>query len=162
MVASGVIAGTMASSNGKAMVAPTPRRNVRRGNDFFTVMRSSPYFDPAKFNLILGVQTVGTFNTRLTHNASSMHDMLAIGPYIATRIDDYASNEQLFGGLFAEASWWSSPAIGTPPEFVNRLKYVVCRAVPAGLFLSCAFTIDVGARVFSEVCAFSKAVRMLL
>ena len=100
----------------------------RRGNDFFTVMRSSPYFDPAKFNLILGVQTVGTFNTRLTHNASATHDMLTIGPYIATRIDDYASNEQLFGGLFAEASWWSSPAVGTPQAGPVRQTYDLINA----------------------------------
>jgi hypothetical protein len=33
--ASAVIAGTIASSSGRATVAPTPRRNVRRGNDRF-------------------------------------------------------------------------------------------------------------------------------
>ena len=31
-------AGTMASSNGKATVAPTPRRNVRRGSDVFVMI----------------------------------------------------------------------------------------------------------------------------
>jgi len=95
----------------------------RRGNDFFTIMRGSPYFDPAKFNLILGVQAANPFNSRTTHNASAMHDTLAIGPYIATHIDDYASNEQLFGGLFAEASWWSSPAVGTPTAGPVRQTY---------------------------------------
>lgn len=98
----------------------------KRGNDFFTVMRSSPYFNP-KFNLILGVQTVGTFNTRLTHNASATHDMLAIAPYIATRIDDYESNERLFGGLFAEASWWSSP-VGLPMAGPVRQTYDLINA----------------------------------
>jgi alpha-L-arabinofuranosidase len=83
-----------------------------RGNDFFAIMRASPYFDPAKFNLILGVQAVNPFNARTTHNASATHDAIAIAPYMATRIDDYTSNEQLFGGLFAESSWWSTPAVG--------------------------------------------------
>lgn len=35
--ASGVAAGTIASSSGKAMVAPMPRRKVRRGMDFFVM-----------------------------------------------------------------------------------------------------------------------------
>ena len=35
MRASGVCAGTMESSSGKATVTPTPRRNVRRGKMFF-------------------------------------------------------------------------------------------------------------------------------
>src|SRR5689334_10405084 len=37
-----VIAGTMASSSGSARVAPTPRRNVRRGNDCFVMIMTSP------------------------------------------------------------------------------------------------------------------------
>src|SRR5205807_4115936 len=37
-----------------------------------------------------------------------------------------------------------STTIGMPPEFVKRLKYVVCRAIPFGLFLSCAFATEVG------------------
>src|SRR5262249_35796428 len=93
-----------------------------RGNDFFAVMRSSPYFDPAKFNLILGVQATNPYNSRVTHNASTMHDTLAIAPYMASRVDDYASNEQLFGGLFAEASWWSSP-VGLPQAGPVRQTY---------------------------------------
>jgi hypothetical protein len=38
--------------------------------------------------------------------------MLAIAPYMATRLDDFESNERLFGGLFAEASWWSRSTDG--------------------------------------------------
>ena len=34
--------------------------------------------------------------------------------------------------------------------------------MPAGLFFNCAARIDVGWRVFSAVCAFNSAVRMLL
>jgi alpha-L-arabinofuranosidase len=92
-----------------------------RGNDFFGVIRNSPYYS-SKFNLILGVQAANPINSRTTHNASANHDMLAIGPYIGTRIDDYATNEQLFGGLFAESTWWSSPT-GTPFPGPVRTTY---------------------------------------
>ena len=93
----------------------------RRGNDLFAAARQSPYYSP-KFNLILGVQAANPFNTRVTHNASANHDMLAIGPYIATWIDDFATNEQLFGSLFAEASWWSIASNGPVKQtydFIN-------------------------------------------
>src|SRR5262245_31473880 len=42
-----VIAGTIASSNGSATVAPTPRRNVRRGNDSLemNIAGHSPHID---------------------------------------------------------------------------------------------------------------------
>lgn len=83
-----------------------------RGNDLFAAARLSPYFNASKFNLILGVQAANPFNSRNTHNASANHDTLAIGPYMATQIDDFATNEQLFGSLFAEASWWSKGSNG--------------------------------------------------
>ncbi|HEY3057005.1 MAG TPA: hypothetical protein VGK31_13855 [Thermoanaerobaculia bacterium] len=90
-----------------------------RGNEVLGVIKQSPYYSSSKFNLILGVQAANPYNTRTTHNASANHDMLAIGPYIATEINDYESDERLFGGLFAEASWWSSAA-PTPPGPVRQ------------------------------------------
>ena len=38
VLASGVAAGTIASSNGSAIVAPMPRRNVRRGMAFLVII----------------------------------------------------------------------------------------------------------------------------
>src|SRR6185369_5978113 len=46
-------------------------------------------------------------------------------PYMATQIDDFATNEQLFGGLFAEASWWSK----SPNGFVKQ-TYDFINATP--------------------------------
>jgi len=42
LFAMAVSAGTIASRNGSATVAPTPRRNVRRGNDSFEMNMFSP------------------------------------------------------------------------------------------------------------------------
>lgn len=99
-----------------------------RGNDFFAAMRHSPYYS-TKFNLILGVQAASPFNSRTTHNASANHDMLAIGPYIGTRIDDYESNERVYGGLFAEASWWSVASNG-PVKQTHDYINATARPVP--------------------------------
>jgi hypothetical protein len=92
-----------------------------RGNEVFGIVRQSPYYS-SKFNLILGVQAANPYNSRTTHNASANHDMLAIAPYMATRIDDWTTNEQLFGGLFAEASFWSIDPMGPVKQtydFIN-------------------------------------------
>lgn len=92
-----------------------------RGSDLFAVARQSPYYS-SKFNLILGVQAAAPFNTLQTHNASANHDMLAIGPYMATVIDNFADNEQLFGSLFAEASWWSIASVGPVKQTYDQLN----------------------------------------
>ena len=42
VLASGVAAGTIASSNGNAIVAPTPRRKVRRGMNFLVRIENRP------------------------------------------------------------------------------------------------------------------------
>src|SRR5215831_18157768 len=56
VLACGVNAGTMASSNGSARVVPTPRRNVRRGSaSFVTTMVDS---------LLVGI---GNHHRRRTH-----------------------------------------------------------------------------------------------
>ncbi len=41
-LASGVSAGTIASSSGSAIAAPMPRRNVRRGSDIFEMYIMEP------------------------------------------------------------------------------------------------------------------------
>jgi hypothetical protein len=103
-----------------------------RGHDVFGMVRQSPYYSSSQFNLILNVQTANAFNGRATHNASANHDMLAHAPYIATQINDYESNERLFGGLFAEASFWSRASNGpvkTLAEFINATPRPVPLAV---------------------------------
>ena len=93
-----------------------------RGNDLFAAARQSVYFNAAKFNLILGVQAAGVANTTVTHNASSNHDTLALGPYMATQVDDYTTNEQLFGSLFAEALWWSRSTNGPVKQTYDNIN----------------------------------------
>jgi alpha-L-arabinofuranosidase len=82
----------------------------RRADALFAIGRSSPWYEPAKFNFMLGGQSSAVANTRTMHLASTNHDSITLAPYMGSRIDDFASNEDLFGSLFAEASWWSSPA----------------------------------------------------
>jgi hypothetical protein len=74
------------------------------------VAKSSPHYDASKFDFILGVQVVNPFRGMQTHNASSNHDTIAIAPYISYGVDNFATDEELFGPLFAEPEWWSMAA----------------------------------------------------
>jgi len=73
-----------------------------RGQEIFTAARSATGFSAAKFDLVLGGWAADTNHTRTTHNASSTHDAIALGPYFGGRIDSFATPEELFGPLFAE------------------------------------------------------------
>src|SRR5258708_15282287 len=64
-----------------------------RGNDLFRAMRRSTFYDATKLNLILGVQASNPVNSRLTHNASANHDMLALAPSMPTPITDSPTTE---------------------------------------------------------------------
>ena len=80
-----------------------------RGGELFGIAKATPYYDPSKFDFILGVQVVNPYRGMQTHNASSTHDTIAIAPYIAYGVDNYTTDEELFGPLFAEPEWWTRP-----------------------------------------------------
>src|SRR5882762_7700245 len=58
VLASGVAAGTMDSNNGNAIVAPTPRRNVRRGMNFLVMIIMILHF---KWTLVVAVNLASMF-----------------------------------------------------------------------------------------------------
>jgi alpha-L-arabinofuranosidase len=80
-----------------------------RGGELFGVAKATPYYDPAKFNFVLGVQVVNAFRGLQTHNSSSNHDSIAIAPYIGYTVNNFSNDEELFGPLFAEPEWWTRP-----------------------------------------------------
>lgn len=73
-----------------------------RGTEVFSAAKASPFYASSKFDLILGGQSVYIARNVAIHNADSQHDSLAVAPYFGGHIDSYATNEQLFGPLFAE------------------------------------------------------------
>ncbi len=108
---------------GAAITQPVPCGN--RASEIFGVLKSSPYYRPEQVRCILGGQTGNAnLNTQL-HNASSLHDRFTLAPYMASRVDNFANNEELFGPLFAEPEWWSfhpSPTSGLMRLTLNNLQ----------------------------------------
>lgn len=77
-----------------------------RGNELFGIAKSSPYFDPQKFTFVLGEQAVSPWRAIHVHNASTNHDSMCFGPYMLSRLENYASLEEIYASLFAEPEWW--------------------------------------------------------
>jgi alpha-L-arabinofuranosidase len=78
-----------------------------RGNELFGVIRSSPYFNSNQFDLVLNGQAAGTWLNGQIHAHSTNHTSLTLAPYLATVVNNFASNEELYGSLFAEPEFWS-------------------------------------------------------
>jgi hypothetical protein len=73
-----------------------------RGSQLFGIAKASPSYSSTRFDLVLGGQHAFVDRNRQIHNASANHDSLALAPYIGAQIDDFSTNEDLFGSLFAE------------------------------------------------------------
>jgi len=83
-----------------------------RGSELFGVVKGSPYYSGAKYDLVLGSQAALPARSAAIHNASSNHSSLAVAPYFGGNIDSFNTNEELFGPLFAE------------PEQINQAGYM--------------------------------------
>lgn len=96
-----------------------------RASELFAVIKGSPYYAPERFACIIGGWTVSYTLNQQIHNASPLHDSITLAPYMASRVDSYASTEELFGPLFAEPEWWSfnpSPTSGLMRQNFNVLQ----------------------------------------
>lgn len=90
---------------GAAITVPVPCGN--RASELFSAIKASPYYNAAQIQCVLGGQNGNHGLNIALHNASSQHDAFTLAPYMAYRVDNFATNEDLFGPLFAEPEWWS-------------------------------------------------------
>jgi alpha-L-arabinofuranosidase len=79
-----------------------PQSYGARGSELFAAAKASPWYIGSKFDLVLGSQAALPARSAAIHNASANHDSLAVAPYFGGTIDSFASDEELFGPLFAE------------------------------------------------------------
>ena len=66
----------------------------------FQQLKSSPFYDPARFNLIVGGQFASPFRQFELSTNSLQHDTIALAPYFGD-LDHYQTNEDIFQPLFA-------------------------------------------------------------
>lgn len=76
-----------------------------RAHYIFSAMKRAPYYDAEKFRLVLGGQAAWVGRNQEIQKRCTANDVFTVGPYMAYEVNSFATNEELFGPLFAEAEW---------------------------------------------------------
>jgi len=95
----------------------SPEAYGQRGSAVFAAARSSPWFVPDRFDLILGGQAVWVQRNQLIHDQSAHHDSLALAPYLLGKVDHFTRPEEFYGPLLAEPELIVRPGATCPPGF---------------------------------------------
>ena len=90
----------------------TPPAYGNRVTTIFGAARSSPYYNQASFDLIMGTQAVSAWLTGQEASAGSNFDSFAAAPYLFGTFNDTSSNEAIFGPMFAEPESIDSVSTG--------------------------------------------------
>ena len=94
--------------------------------------KASPYYNAGVFNLVLGAQAGNPAPAIRIHNASANHDAMTFGPYLASEVNNFANNEELFGSLFAESEMHNTAGGFMYRNYTNLLNS--SRPVPASIY----------------------------
>ena len=99
---------------GSGMADPTAYG--QRAAEVFSAARTSPYFQPPRFDLILGAWAVNTWWTQqelaAAPNAQSAPDSVAVAPYLFFDFSDDSSVEAVFGPMLAQPEQMDSRPAG--------------------------------------------------
>lgn len=78
------------------------RLGVMAHDHFGTLRERGPYFDPAKFDLIIGGQVGWPGRQQEIERFSSNHDTVALAPYFGSLSDTWNTDQEIFGPLLAK------------------------------------------------------------
>jgi hypothetical protein len=79
-----------------------PVGNGQRAQDVFTAARQAPEYDPSKFDLIMNGWAVVPWYNQQELLQTSAADTIDVAPYTFNALNDYGSNEAIYGSMFAE------------------------------------------------------------
>ena len=115
-----------ANSGTDPFIGATLRGGERLGEvagDRFGILRASPYFNAADFNLIIGSQAAVPQRTQEIDLSSSHHDSQALAPYFGI-LERWATDAEIFGPLFARARQDTTPGgwVGAAQGYLDDLN----------------------------------------
>ncbi len=84
-----------------------------RAQKIFSAARTSPAYDPAKFDLIMGSWAAVPWWTQQEMAHSGQYDSIDAAPYLFDHFEDFSSNEAIFGPMFAQPEMLDSRPEGT-------------------------------------------------
>jgi alpha-L-arabinofuranosidase len=94
----------------------------KRAKDIFAAAKSSPSYQAAKFDLVLGAQAVNTWLTGQELANSDNYDSISFAPYLFSEFNDASSNEAIFGPMFAQPEMIDSVPAGYMAQQVKIAK----------------------------------------
>ncbi len=89
-----------------------PAAYGERAEKIFAAARTSPSYNPAKFDLILGSWASVPWWTRQEMAHSGQYDSVDAAPYLFDHFDDFSSKEAIFGPMFAQPEMLDSRPAG--------------------------------------------------
>ena len=110
---------------GSAM--PDPVAYGQRAKVIFSSARSSSFYKPDKFDLVIGAFALIPDWTQKELANSGGYDSAAVAPYLFDRFDDASSDEAIFGPMFAQPEMIDS----LPTGYMARQAKAVRSASPA-------------------------------
>ena len=110
---------------GEAIGSPVAYGNVAA--TAFAAARASSSYDPSKFDLIMGGWAAQPSWTAQALTNSSGYDSVDAAPYLFNSLNDYGSNEAIFGPMFAQPE-----QIDSSPTASGNYMYQQAQAAAAG------------------------------
>lgn len=98
----------------------TPENYAELCNTIIRKIESHPHFDKSRIKIVVGgwAANAREWNQRLDASVKG-HDFISIAPYILHRLDNYATDEEKYGALFADTEAYSKRA---GKKFLKHLK----------------------------------------
>jgi hypothetical protein len=106
---------------GSSMADPTIYG--QRAGEVFAAARTSPYFQPDRFDLILGAWAANTWWTGQELAATSQSDSIAVAPYIFSEFNDDSSVEAVFGPMLAQPEQLDSRPTGLMAQQLETVHH---------------------------------------
>ena len=109
---------------GEAVPNPVAYGNI--AGTAFAAARASSSYDPARFDLVMGGWAVQPSWTSQELTSGSGYDSIGAAPYLFNSINDYGSNEAIFGPMFAQPE-----QVDSSPTASGNYMYQQAQAVGA-------------------------------
>ena len=110
---------------GEAIASPAAYGNVAA--TAFAAARASSSYDQSKFDLVMGSWAAQPSWTAQELANSSGYDSVAAAPYLFNSLNDYGSNEAIFGPMFAQPE-----QVDSSPTASGNYMYQQAQAAAAG------------------------------
>jgi hypothetical protein len=143
-----------------------PTAYAQRANAVFAAMRASKYFQPNKFDLVLGSWFSNPWWSQQELAANTSADTIAIAPYLFANFNDAHSKESIFGPMFAQPEQLDSRHSGLVAQQATAAsaahKHLAVYETNLGTMSGSASQTDIDSTVPSLGAALAVADHMLL